>query len=102
MPTLDLPLPAWLNRLPKKQREVAKQRFLLKLAALYYSESGHLRDLSLACGYAERSFAVLACRGKMSPETAKRIEALLGGPAFARERLCPHVFERGSAAPNAR
>lgn len=98
MATLDIPLPVWINRLPKSQRKAAKQRFLLKLAALYASEAGTLRELSRACGYSDNSFASLACRDTLSPETANRIEGLLGRQLFARERLCPHIYESAEAS----
>jgi hypothetical protein len=94
---LDVPLPVWISRLPKTERKIATQRFYLRLAALYWSESGTLRELSRGCGYAQNSFAALAGREQLSPETAVRVEGLLGRKLFPRERLCPRIFDREAA-----
>lgn len=79
------PEPAWITALPKEQREVARVRFYLNLAATFASEGGTLTALSKLIGLADTALNTARNRGRVSPETAIQIEQTLGRDNFPRE-----------------
>ena len=91
---MKLPMPSWLDDVPKKDRANARMRFLLKLAALYASESGSLGSLSSRMGYSHRQSlsVIISHRGNVSPEQAVRIEEIVSREVVTREALRPDIF----------
>lgn len=83
-------LPAYIESLPEDERKTAECRFLIRQAALYYSPTGALRNLSVALGFNANSLSSLEA---ISPKTAVRLEELLGKELFPRHLFCPDIFE---------
>lgn len=81
--------PAYFDTLPKEEAETAKVRFLLRLAALYYSPKGNLADLSSALGY---HTGTLSGTVSIPPGMAVALEKLLGRETFPRELFRPDLF----------
>lgn len=81
--------PAYFDTLPKEEADTAKARFLLRLAALYYSPKGNLADLSTALGYHS---ATLSGTMSIPPAMAISLEKLLGRETFPRELFRPDLF----------
>jgi hypothetical protein len=77
--------PAWIAGSQEEDRGPCKVRYYLNLAAAYYSENGSLPDLSLALGLNRSHLNVCRQRGRVSPETAIKIETILGRDHFPRE-----------------
>lgn len=77
--------PAWIAGSKEEYRGQCKVRYYLNLAAAYYSEEGSLPDLSLALGLNRAHLNVCRRRGRVSPETAIKIESALGRDHFPRE-----------------
>lgn len=73
-------MPQWLEKMPNSAaKSLAKQRFLLRLAALYASESGTVATLAFMIGQnwnTVRSQAIGKCRA--SEKTWREIRRLLG------------------------
>jgi hypothetical protein len=93
---MALPMPDWLNRVPRNRRLRARVRFLLRLAALYASERGTLTDLSQKCGFHPHSLSCTAsARDRISPEAARLIESEVGRQFVTREMLAPEVYGDG-------
>ena len=86
---MDVRFPVWIDKLPTNDREAARVRFLLKLAALHYSPRGTVRELSAGLGYTSDS---LVQYNKISGELAVKLENLLGRDAFPRELFRPDLF----------
>lgn len=84
---MPVSLPPYLDEItdPAEQTE-AKTRFLLRLAALYFSPSGQIKVLSDAIGYHENSLASVT---SISPKLAVKLEEALGADLFPRELLNP-------------
>lgn len=81
--------PAYIDGLPEEQAKVAAARFLLRLAALYYSPKGNLADLSSALGYHP---ATLSGATSITAEMAVSLEGLLGRENFPRTVFRPDLF----------
>lgn len=81
--------PAYFNGLTEEAAKVATARFLLRLAALYYSPKGNLADLSQALGYHP---ATLSGAQNITAEMAVSLEDLLGRETFPRTLFRPDLF----------
>jgi len=92
-------LPHWIDSLSGKERDAARQRFLLRLAALYASESGTLRDLGAALGRSKNSLTryVSDVPELLPVELVIDLERLVGRAAMPREALRPDIFVLPSA-----
>lgn len=82
-------MPAWLEALPQEEREVARARFLIKLAALYNSPGGKVNTLSEDLGLATSS---LVAYDNIPAPRAVQLEGLLGREHFPRELFRPDLF----------
>ena len=79
---MTLPLPAWLDKTPASRRNASRRRFLLKLAALYASERGHLTDLSTLLRLQPNTLATFSAKSSakvVSPRIAHGIEKATNG-----------------------
>lgn len=83
------PLPAWISQLPEKDREAARVRFVLNLAASYATEAGTLTALSERLGRSSGYLNVARVRGSITPEVAVELERQLGRERFPRELFNP-------------
>lgn len=88
--------PSWIESLPSAEdRERARLRFFIKLAAYYASEAGTLTNLSAAVGLNPRVLSTYTCRGagrrQVSARVARAIEAACGG-VVDKAQLCPEAF----------
>ena len=88
------PEPVWIDRLSEIEREKARVRFYLNLAASYFSEDGTLTNLSEGAGFSATAINAARKRGRVSPDLANKIEAALGRDLFPRELFNP-VFISG-------
>lgn len=79
------PEPAWIAELPREERDRAKVRHYLNLAAAYHNDSASLTKLSLALGFSKAGLNVARQRGRVSPPVAVEIERKLGRDHFPRE-----------------
>lgn len=86
---MNVSAPAWLAELPEEHRYSARCRFLLRLAALYYSDSGKMNALSVAC---KLNPTTLSGLNSISPELAVCLEEVLGRDQFPRELFRPDLF----------
>lgn len=86
---IQIPTPGYHKDLTPEESATAHARFLIKLAALYYSPGGQVKDLSAACGLAPGHLSSLL---SISPETAIKIEKVLGRELFPRELFRPDLF----------
>jgi hypothetical protein len=89
--TNGIPLPTWL----RKNDAVGRTSFLFRAAALYGTEKGTLRALSLALGMHSHSVSAIARRKIISAETACKLESLCGKTVLPRSLLNPSVFGLG-------
>jgi hypothetical protein len=95
---LAIELPNWINDLPENRQTDARRCFLLRLAALHYSEDGHLKALSTGIGLAEGTLATYLSSGQpLTAHLAIRLEEALGRDLFPRELFRPDLFNLPSA-----
>ncbi len=90
-------LPQYMMTLGGKEFAFERQRFLIKLAALYASESGSLRQLTSIIGKGSSGFFKYV-RYTPDPELlpaelAVLIEKACGREIVPREELSPHIFK---------
>lgn len=92
-------LPRWIDSLSGQNRDAARQRFYLRLAALHASESGTLRDLSAALGRSKNALTrYVSDTPELLPvELVIDLERLVGRDAMPREALRPDIFVLPSA-----
>jgi hypothetical protein len=87
------PVPKWLASLPKDEAAIALVRFKLEYAALMYSQTGTIRDLSLGLGKSIGLLTNSAPRWRqLPPMYCIEIEKLLGRDVITREWLNPDIF----------
>lgn len=90
---MSFPLPHYLDELPADQAQKAKVAFLYRLAALYHNERGIVEHLSEAIGMNKGSLTTLINTGsQITPETAVKIEKLVGRDKMPREFFRPDLF----------
>jgi hypothetical protein len=90
---MALQLPAWLETLPETEREDARRRFLLRLAALYDCPEGHMKHLSEGIGLAPNTLATYLSQSQpITPEIAVKLETRLGKDLFPRSVFRPDIF----------
>lgn len=82
--------PKYIDDLPEDQQAQARCRFLVRLAALYYSPEGKLNKLSKALDLHENT---LATTDSITAEMAVKLESLLGRDLFPRELFRPDLFD---------
>lgn len=82
-------LPQYCEDMDVEGASVRRARFMIRLAALYYSPSGQLKELATALGMHP---SALSSYDEVSPSLAIRIEELLGRERFPRETLRPDLF----------
>lgn len=87
-------LPRWIDSLSGPEREAAKQRFYLRLAALHVSESGTLRELAASLGRSKNALTryVADTPDLLPVDLAIAIETLVGRETLPRETLRPDIF----------
>jgi hypothetical protein len=73
----------------ESERRKAETRFILKLAALYYSPRGGVAPLAESCGYHDKAFSSLE---NITAELAVKLERHLGRELFPREFFRPDLF----------
>ena len=83
------PLPAWIAALPEDEQPAARSRFLLRLAALYFSPTGRMQTLSEALGLHPGS---LASYEQISAELAVKLEQQLECDGLTRSTFRPDLF----------
>lgn len=88
--------PSWLDTIrDEDERERARLRFFVRLAAFYASPEGTLTRLSTLIGFNPRVLSTYTCRGagrrRVSARVARAIEKASGG-AVDKARLCPEAF----------
>ena len=81
--------PAYLADLTEDKQAPARCRFLIRLAALYYSPEGKVSSLSEKLGLHP---GTLAGSSTITPEIAIRLEELLGREHFPRSLFRPDLF----------
>lgn len=90
---MSVQLPNWINDLPSERQEDARRCYVLRLAALHYSEGGHLKTLSTGIGFAPNTLAAyLGQNQPITAEVAVKLEELLGRTLFPRELFRPDLF----------
>lgn len=91
---MNIPLPRWIDSLSAPHKDHAKQRFLLRMAALHASESGTLAALTEALGRSKNALTRHVCADPepVSVELAIEIESLVGRAVLPREALRPDIF----------
>jgi len=85
-------MPSWHDSVPEADRDCARVRTLISLAAIYASESGTLQRLAEGMGINTTAILQAKSRGKISGELAVKIEELLGRDLFPRELFRPDLF----------
>lgn len=95
---MAIELPKWIKELPLDRQTDAERCFLLRLAALHYSEQGHLKALSTGIGLADGTLATYLSSGQpITAEISIRLEDALGRDLFPRELFRPDLFKLPSA-----
>ena len=90
---MALELPKWINDLAAERKQDAQRRFVLRTAALHYSEEGHMKTLSTGIGLAEGTLATHLSSGQpLTAEIAIKLEEALGRTLFPRELFRPDLF----------
>lgn len=89
-----IPFPRWLDSVPEHRRALVRQRFLLRIAALYATEHGTISDLSVALGLHRNTILCLTQRlaDTISVELAIQVEEHVGREIVSREQFLPKVF----------
>lgn len=88
-----LPMPKWFSALPAAEREAARTRFLIRVAALYATRAGTMSALSVALRLHSHTMATFASgRTALSPALCAKIERLCGRHALPLHMLNPAVF----------
>lgn len=91
--SFEWPTPVWLDEIADPaDREHAKTRFFLSLAALYAHESGNAKPASQQFGFNGAQIAVARCRGVITADMAIAMERKLGRDLFPRELFRPDLF----------
>jgi hypothetical protein len=68
---------------PRARNNLAERtRFLIRYAALFHNPSGHLSELSLACGLSVSVLSTCLTRGRISASCAQRIADCIGPENF--------------------
>lgn len=89
-----LPDPKWLATQKTFPSILARQRFWLRIAALYLTETGTVTDLSVLLGRttaALLNYSTKRCT-PIPAELAIQIESLVGRDVIPRERFRPDLF----------
>lgn len=95
---MAIELPNWIKDLPPSRQDDAKRCFLLRTAALHYSEEGHMKVLSTGIGLADGTLATYLSSGQpITAEIAVKLEGALGRRLFPRELFRPDLFQLPSA-----
>lgn len=88
--------PKWLKALPEAERSAARQRFLVRLAALYATEQGDLAHLATAVGRSKPTITVYSTREptlKPIPwDVAIAMEEIAGSDVMLRNDIRPDIF----------
>jgi len=87
----EWPEPAWLATLDPSERDTYKLRFYLKLAGLYANKDGSIMQLSEAIGLKGAALSTAKNRGQVGPETALKLEQVLGRRLFPWEIFLPDL-----------
>lgn len=91
---MQIAMPPWLSSVNEDEhREAARVRFLIRVAALYYSKEGRMKLLSKNIGLHPNSLALM---DKITPEMAIKLEDVLGRELFPRELFRPDIFSIGA------
>lgn len=86
---MEFPFPKRIQDLPPPEQAKAKARFLIRLAALYYDDTGSCRRLSTVLGMNEKS---LAQSPNIQPPLAIALETLIKDPNITRQTFRPDIF----------
>lgn len=79
-------------RVPKWVKPEQRQRFAVRVAALYYSEDGGLATLSKALGYSSSTLHMALGSKGLNADHCIKLETLLGRELFPREFFRPDIF----------
>ena len=82
--------PKWITDMEpgSKVRRQAEVKFAVNLAAIYASESGHVKDLAEKISFTVQGFALAIKKGDCSPGLAFNLEAVAGRDVIQRELIC--------------
>lgn len=86
------PEPAWLAAVPPHEREAARLKFLVALAALYHNPEGSPIKMSRALGLHSTSLSAIKSRGSISADMALKIEHALGPDLFPWQVFLPELL----------
>ncbi len=90
---MAIPMPAWFEALPPEEQEKERKKFLLKIAALYASREGTVRELSNRLGYSSNTLGQFSSSGKpLGALLCIEIEKACGPSYLPRTILNPHLF----------
>ena len=90
---MDFPLPAWVLEVEDHiRREHARRRFMVRLAALYHSETGGVKKLSVSSGLAVATLSNIMMIDRVTADTAIALEGLVGADLFPRSTFRPDLF----------
>lgn len=92
---MNIPLPRWIDSLSDEDKQAATQRFLIRMAALYATESGTVAALEQAMRRSRNSLTTYIQReapSRVSPALAIEIEGIAGRAVVPREALLPEIF----------
>jgi hypothetical protein len=92
----QIAIPKWVNDKPANERQFARQRLLINIAAAYATEEGTIRAMCKALGRQKSYFARYISYTNpiiITAEIAVEVERLIGKDAVPREELAPHIFK---------
>jgi len=95
----DFPLPPWWDSTQGELADCERNRFKIRLAALYFTPKGDVMNLSYASGI-PRTTLQLPClvnhrssvSGQIWPKLAIQLEDTLKNPHFTRKFFRPDLF----------
>lgn len=89
---ISWPEPAWLADVPVDERDSCRLKFYVALAALYANPDGSPIQFSKALGLSDTALSAIKSRGKIAPETALKIEHMLGRDLFPWQMFLPDLI----------
>lgn len=88
--------PDWLDRLPRKEQQRARAKFIVRFAALLATPEGTMDALSLAMGYGAKTVQTALGAGRYDEQFpvsfVTRIESVIGYGVIPRDAMNASVF----------
>ena len=81
-----------MMRVPEWVTPEQYQRFVVRLAALYYSKKGEISALSIGLGYSHSALHMALNGNGLNVDHCIKLEKLLGREWFPREFFRPDIF----------